>query len=177
MNYFFDTEFIDLGNRVELVSIGIVREDGRTFYAESTCYDKREADEWLHKNVFDKLYLHKTLKLNSKAVNPQLMATEVFGDLAFIESEILEWFGSDENIRMYAYYASHDWTAFCSIFGRMMNVPSKFGMYPTCLKNLMDFKGLTTEWKQATVPDPTGEHNALVDAKWNVELYKAIQLA
>lgn len=33
MNYFFDTEFIDLGNRVELVSIGIVREDGRTFYA------------------------------------------------------------------------------------------------------------------------------------------------
>lgn len=105
------------------------------------------------------------------------MATEVFGDLDFIQNEILAWFATDENIRMYAYYASHDWTAFCSIFGRMMNVIDKFGMYATCLKQMMDLKGLTKEWKQATVPDPTGAHNALVDALWNVELYKAIQLA
>ena len=38
----------------------------------------------------------------------------------------------------------------------------------------MEFKKLTKEWKQEHCPDPEGEHNALIDARWNLKLYKKI---
>jgi hypothetical protein len=39
---------------------------------------------------------------------------------------------------------------------------------------MMDEIGLTKEWKHKNCPDPENEHNALIDAKWNYELYKKI---
>lgn len=35
MRYFFDTEFHEDGQTIDLISIGIVAEDGREFYAVS----------------------------------------------------------------------------------------------------------------------------------------------
>lgn len=45
MKYFFDTEFIEDGKTIELLSIGIVSEDGREFYAESLDADHSKAEE------------------------------------------------------------------------------------------------------------------------------------
>ena len=39
--YFYDTEFIEDGTTIDLVSIGIVDEAGREFYAVSTEFDER----------------------------------------------------------------------------------------------------------------------------------------
>ncbi len=36
MRYFYDTEFIDDGRTIELISIGVTAEDGREYYAVST---------------------------------------------------------------------------------------------------------------------------------------------
>jgi hypothetical protein len=47
-------------------------------------------------------------------------------------------------------------------------------MYCRDLKQTMDELGLDKEWKRINCPDPKGEHNALVDAKWNFELYKLL---
>ena len=46
MRYFYDTEFIEDGNTIELVSIGIVAEDGREYYAVSTDFDAARANPW-----------------------------------------------------------------------------------------------------------------------------------
>jgi len=35
MKYFYDTEFIDNGHTIELISIGVAAEDGREYYAIS----------------------------------------------------------------------------------------------------------------------------------------------
>ena len=35
MRYFYDTEFIDNGRIIDLISIGVAAEDGREFYAVS----------------------------------------------------------------------------------------------------------------------------------------------
>ena len=51
MKLFFDTEFTGLHKNTTLVSIGIIAENGMTFYAEFTDYDKEKIDEWLEKNV------------------------------------------------------------------------------------------------------------------------------
>ena len=46
MKFWFDTEFIEDGKTIDLISIGIVAEDGRTFYAESLeCEYDRALDE------------------------------------------------------------------------------------------------------------------------------------
>lgn len=41
--YFYDTEFIEDGKTIDLISIGVVCEDGREFYAES-----QEAESRIH---------------------------------------------------------------------------------------------------------------------------------
>ena len=55
MRYFYDTEFIEDGTTIELVSIGIVAEDGREYYAVSTDFDATRANEWVSVHVLDKL--------------------------------------------------------------------------------------------------------------------------
>lgn len=74
----------------------------------------------------------------------------------------------------YGYYADYDWVVFCWIFGNMMNLPKGFPMYCRDLKQMMDDKNLTKEWKKENCPDPIGEHDALVDAKWNLKLFNTI---
>ena len=54
MKIFFDTEFTGLHKDTTLISIGIVAENGKSFYAELTDYDKTQVDEWLQLHVLDK---------------------------------------------------------------------------------------------------------------------------
>lgn len=60
MKYFIDQEFIEgwhkpfLGKRrhhIDLISIGIVAEDGREFYAISNEFNPKDANEWVRANV------------------------------------------------------------------------------------------------------------------------------
>ena len=44
MRYFYDTEFIEDGETIELVSFGVVAEDGREFYAVSSDFDPASAN-------------------------------------------------------------------------------------------------------------------------------------
>src|SRR6185295_2797004 len=53
--YFYDCEFIEDGRVVDLVSIGVVDEFGREFYAVSTEFDETKAIPWVRRNVLDKL--------------------------------------------------------------------------------------------------------------------------
>lgn len=55
MRYFYDTEFIEDGATITLVSIGIVAEDGREYYAVSTDFDGARANHWVRENVLAKL--------------------------------------------------------------------------------------------------------------------------
>ena len=52
---FFDTEFTGLHQHTTLISIGLVAENGREFYAELTDYDRGQLDEWLREHVIGNL--------------------------------------------------------------------------------------------------------------------------
>lgn len=67
MKYFFDTEFHErikkpwFGKKyhlMELISIGIIDEDGRTYYAVSSDFDLKAAwkNDWLRENVLRSIY-------------------------------------------------------------------------------------------------------------------------
>lgn len=55
MDYYLDTEFIEDGRTIDLLSIGIVAADGREFYAASTEADPSRANEWVRSHVLPHL--------------------------------------------------------------------------------------------------------------------------
>lgn len=57
MLLFFDTEFTGLRKDTTLISLGIVSDDGRKFYAECCDYDRNQCDDWVLENVISNLYL------------------------------------------------------------------------------------------------------------------------
>lgn len=90
MKLFFDMEFTGLHKNTTPISLGIVSEDGKKFYAEFKDYDVNQCDEWIKENVI------KNLKLAGMGVgasdtdeNPPLRI--VMGDKRYICQEIDEW--------------------------------------------------------------------------------------
>lgn len=57
MLLFFDMEFTGLRQNTTLISIGIVSEDGRKFYAELTDYNENQCNKWINENVVKNLHL------------------------------------------------------------------------------------------------------------------------
>jgi hypothetical protein len=55
MKYWIDTEFIERPCTIDLISIGLVAEDGREFYAESNEVDWSKASLWTLENVRPRL--------------------------------------------------------------------------------------------------------------------------
>ena len=51
MRYWFDTEFIEDGKTIDLISIGILAEDGRELYLESSECGLTRASQWVKDNV------------------------------------------------------------------------------------------------------------------------------
>jgi len=51
---FFDTEYTREGQNTTLISIGLVTEH-HSLYIEFNDYDERQTDQWLRKNVLNKL--------------------------------------------------------------------------------------------------------------------------
>lgn len=155
MKYFLDTEFIESGpsRPIELISIGVVSEDGREFYAVSCEYNASHASDWVKENVLA------TLETNLTRYS-----------IPAIGSGVIEFIGDDLKPEFWGYYADYDWVVFCQIFGTMMDLPKGFPMYCRDIKQLCDDKGNPQLPKQ-----DKGEHNALVDANWNKVAWEFLQ--
>ena len=59
MKIFFDTEFTGLHKDTSLISIVLISEDRRCFYAELTDYDENQCDDWIRENVIKHLNMSK----------------------------------------------------------------------------------------------------------------------
>jgi hypothetical protein len=164
MKYFFDTEFIEDGKTIDLISIGIVSEDGRELYCVNQDAKLHLASDWVRQNVLPHL---------PNYCDPAWISHADIKDK--VRQFIVEpYYLSDPNgrakIEMWAYYADYDWVAFCQLFGTMMDLPS-------CMpKFCMDLKQLSVMVGSPKHPEQTStEHNALEDARWNKELYYFLQ--
>lgn len=143
MRIWFDTEFIEDGITIELLSIGMVREDGATYYAEPAETDLSRADEWVAANVLPHL---------SGPVKPR----------AQIASEIIKFAKEGgEHPEFWAYYAAYDWVVLCQLFGRMIDLPRGWPMFCRDVQQVRASMGV----KELPAMDGV-EHNALEDAIW-----------
>lgn len=148
---FFDTEFIEDGETIQLISIGAVKEDGSTFYAVSNEYDPETASQWVVNNVLTHI----------PPSQPKLSKLE-------ISKSFQEWCG--ESPQFWAYYADYDWVVLCQLYGTMMELPDTFPMFCMDIKQECVSKGNPCLPKQQK-----NEHCALDDAKWNLEAFRFLQ--
>ena len=123
---FFDTEFTGLHQNTTLISIGIVSECGKTFYAELTDYDKTQIDDWLQTNVIDNLLV----KENSQAGLDHPNTRFVIGTMASVKDYLTEWLSQFESVQIWSDCLSYDWVLFCQIFGHAFNIPKNVYYIP-----------------------------------------------
>jgi len=208
MKYFIDQEFIEgfykptFGKRrhfIDLISIGIVSEDNRGLYFLSSEYNYKDADKWVKDNVILKAYTHAVHGDNRNRYSANTFHKSFGVPVKEIRKEILKFIGDDKDISFYGYYADYDWVLFCSIFGRMIDLPKGWPMYCIDLKQELDRRvaALTNsdflthfhvpeplkfedklrlvKEKNVRYPKQSNEHLAINDAAWNKELYKFLQ--
>ena len=149
MKIWFDTEFIEDGKTIDLISIGMVREDGSIYYAENVECDLSRASQWVKDNVL--------VHLGGKA--PPLRRYQIANDVRAFAGEKPEF---------WAYYADYDWVVLCQLFGTMMQLPEGWPMYCRDVKQFCDELGNPPLIKQTEGP----EHNALADAIWTKKAWE-----
>ena len=153
MRYFYDTEFIEDGSTIELVSIGIVAEDGREFYAVSNEFDASRANEWVRDNVLSKL---------PRASHP------AWKPLRQIREEAHAFLDAGRGIpELWAWVGAYDHVVFAQLWGDMSGLPKDLPRYTRELKQYWQMAGRP---RLPKVPD--GNHDALVDARHNLRKFR-----
>jgi len=150
MKIWFDTEFIEDGRTIDLLSIGMVREDDHYYYAVSADCDQDKASPWVKENVLP--------HLRGCYLTPR----------SYMAQDIRKFAGNKPEF--WAYYADYDWVALCQLFGTMMQLPKGWPMF------CMDVKQLCIEHGNPMLPKQEGlEHHALEDARWTKIAWEYLQ--
>jgi hypothetical protein len=156
--YFYDCEFIEDGRLVDLVSIGVVDEFGREFYAVSTQFDDSRAVPWVRRNVLD--------KLPSPADPAWRSRDRIRDDLYYFLTAPVR--GGDDQIELWAWYAAYDHVALAQLWGAMPALPREIPRFTKDLRQRWDDLG------RPPLPNAHGRHDALVDAKHNLARWQAM---
>lgn len=152
MKWFLDTEFNEDGRTIELISIALVAEDGRCYYAASTEFNRATCNEWVQANVLPKLPTEDWRWRDRATIARDIRMLLLGAVLPEGEPEI------------WGYFADYDWVVLCQLFGRMVDLPKGFPFWCRDLKQLMQDRGV--EKKDLPAEDPASEHDALADARW-----------
>lgn len=169
MKIFFDTEFTGLHQNTTLISIGLVSEDGRTFYAECNDYDPDQILPWIKDNVI----AHLTLEPSDVPDLPLIVFddkenkwTTVWGGFRQVGVVLREWLKTFDQVEMWGDCLAYDWVLFCELFGGALCVPQHIYYIPFDLCTLMECKGIDPDINREEFAGMSGaKHNALHDAK------------
>lgn len=173
MRYFYDTEFIDNGETIEFISIGIVAEDGREYYAITDNEDtiiRARAHPWLRNNVMPYLPVKDNENWYGWHFDKTHKDYPNVKPVEKIRQEILSFFRHSDSVEYWAYYSAYDHVVLSQIFGKMIDLPLGLPMYTNDLMTViqeMDFPGYPEQLG--------GAHNALEDARWNKSTYEYLQ--
>lgn len=173
MRYYIDCEFIEgfhkpwFGKRrhyIDLISIAIVADDGREYFAISKEYDYKDANAWVRENVIVPLYTSTVHGDNRNHVSERNFHKSYGKPNGQIATEILQFINPHQDSAVpsivrhpayrqkhnilyehgyaqpdfYGYFADYDWVLFCSLFGTMAALPVGFPMYMRDLKQMLD---------------------------------------
>jgi hypothetical protein len=173
MKVFFDTEFTGLHQETTLISIGCVVENGSTFYAELTDYDRVQCDEWILDNVISNLRSSSCLgnggHILSRGERGEIKEAEYIGNSKYIAARLAEWLQSfGEQVEMWSDCLSYDWVLFNQLWGHAFNIPKCVYYIPFDICTVMKIKGVDPDVNREAYSGMTEggtKHNAMWDAR------------
>jgi hypothetical protein len=156
VRYFYDTEFIDDGRTIELISIGVAAEDGREYYAVSSEFAPDRAGSWVRSHVLPKL---------------PPPASQLWRPRARIRSDLEAFFDVDgtEPIELWAWVGAYDHVVLCQLWGPMTTLPRAMPRFTRELRQLWEDRGSPRLPRR-----PPDVHDALVDARDQLRRYRLI---
>lgn len=165
MKVFFDFEFTGLTQNTMPISLGLVDENGASFYAEFTEAKSEHFTEWINENVLPGL---RFADIYESAPLLDFEHHDMKANRHKVMRALIEWLSQYEQVQMWGDCLAYDWILFCELFGGAMNIPAHVSYIPldiaTCLYvqgydpdvNREEFSGLEAGKRK---------HNALWDAK------------
>ena len=155
--FVYDTEFIEDGTTIDLVSIAVVSEDGsRELYAVSTEFDPTKAIPWVRRHVLDQLPSPSSPAYQSRAA---------------IRDRLLEFLTAEPgDIELWAWYGAYDHVVLCQLWGAMRALPRALPRFTRDLRQRWEDVG-----SPPLPPEPPNAHDALADARHNLARWRAIE--
>lgn len=178
MRFFYDTEFLEDGITIELISIGIVAEDGEEYYAVNADLDRDRIvkDPWMLNNVWRHLPVSGLrtglvtvgdhfesrvkqagfLDRTATVVRPKWVIANEVRDFLLDHGT-----GRREDTELWADYGAYDHVALAQLWGRMISLPNHVPMWTH------DLQQLIAAHPDAPRPDRAAAeaHHALADAR------------
>jgi hypothetical protein len=174
MRVYYDLEFIEYRTgwfrkryAIDLISIGMVAEDGREYYAVNRDMPVRRIrrHEWLMKNVVPHLPKgHGDQRLSmpkrwlfhygDRAVKPETR----------IADEVAAFIQATPDVELWANYGAYDHVRLCWLWGLMIDLPPGVPMFTHDLQQERARLGIRDD----DIPRQVlGLHDALADARYN----------
>lgn len=156
--YAYDCEFLEDGATIALISIGIVADDGREYYAvvADAPWHRIVEHDWLMANVVPSLPIELSQRGGLMAADPDVVRSR-----AEIAREVRAFLLAGETAsELWAYYSAYDHVALCQLWGRMIDLPDGVPMWTNDLQQEIIRCGVEPPEQTA------GLHNALDDARW-----------
>lgn len=178
--YCYDTEFLEDGATIELISIGIVCADGREYYAVNSDmpYERIKTDDWLCRNVVPHLPLGGSPPTVERHSNPSSgyywsldMRSPLVKPKWVIANEVREFLlAGGRPIELWADYAAYDHVALAQLWGRMISLPKGIPMFTHDLQQELEHRPDFAPSAQAG-----DEHHALADARHVWQVLRAVR--
>ena len=170
---FFDTEFTGLHQDTTLISIGLISECSKTFYAEFTDFDQAQVSDWVNNHVLGNLEL---IDNEDSLYNKAVADCTVSGDSELIKNELSKWLSQFGDVELWSDCLAYDWVLFCELFGGAQRIPDSVYYIPFDLCTLLKVAGVDPDisreeyagvdsYKYTQIGPGNKKHNALWDAK------------
>lgn len=173
MKIFYDTEFLEDGRTIDLISIGMVREDGKEYYAVNYNMPLSRIIQhpWLMDNVMPHIPCEQIGLGNVWRVDPNPFEVKELHEIA---AEVRNFIRGTEDPELWAYYGAYDHVVLAQLYGPMINLPQGIPMYTNDIKQEMNRLSI----KQHHLPiDLHGalNHKAIDDAHWNMSVMRFLE--
>lgn len=168
----YDTEFLEDGRTIDLISIGMVDDRGRELYLinREAPWHRIAERPWLVENVLPSLPRAEVTPTNPCGINFEHLLVVPHAVIAaevadFILGKHPDLDPSDEGlpVELWAWYGAFDHVALAWLFGPMIDLPQGIPMFTH------DIRQWASQLGDVRLPKQTdGVHNALEDARFNV---------
>lgn len=170
MRIYLDCEMTGLHKTTTLMSIGLVDENNRGFYAELNDYDESQLDTWLMDNVLSKM-LFNTTEDSFVSINDNV--TYCKGSVKEVARYLDEWLAryNMDVIEIWSDCLAYDWVLFVDLYGGAFDIPANILYIPFDLCTLFKAHGIDPDISREDFIKSEGKpfnsdnkHNALYDA-------------